>query len=164
MLLALGWTRYRPPVATRCPGSVSVLPAKTCPEHHDPAIVLAMLRWHSEEVPPPLKYTITEEEAGERLTRVAGNRFALLGSKSQAENAVKRSALLVNGEVVEKSRRVKAGDEISLQPLAVTAPDSKRLESRARFVEHLRSQGLRVLYEDDAAAVVFKPAGNKRCY
>ena len=106
-----------------------------------------MLRWHSDEAPPPLQCTITEEEAGERLTRVAGNRFALLGSKSQAENAVKRSALLVNGEVVEKSRKVKAGDELSLQPLAVAAPDSKRLESRARFVEHLRSQGLRVLYE-----------------
>lgn len=159
MLLALGWTRSRPPLATRSHGCVSVLPAKTCPEHHDPAIVLAMLRWHSDEAPPPLQCTITEEEAGERLTRVAGNRFALLGSKSQAENAVKRSALLVNGEVVEKSRKVKAGDELSLQPLAVAAPDSKRLESRARFVEHLRSQGLRVLYEDDAAAVVFKPAG-----
>ena len=156
MLLALGC--IRPRVLTRSYGYASLL-AKTCPEHHDPEIVHAMLRWHSDVVPPLLQYTVTEEEAGERLTRIAGKRFALLGSKSQAENAVKRCALLINGEVVEKSRKVKAGDELSLQPPAVAAPDTKRLESRARFVEHLRSQGLRVLYEDGAAAVVFKPAG-----
>ena len=80
-----------------------------------------MLRWHTDRAPPLLQCTITEEEAGGRLTRVAANRFAVLGSKSQAENALKRSALLVNGEVVEKARRVKAGDELTLQPPAVAA-------------------------------------------
>ena len=157
MLLASGCIRTGSPVIRS--GHVTSLLAKTFPEHHDPEIVQAMLSWHSDAAPLLLQCTVTEEEAGERLTRIAGKRFALLGSKSQAEAAVKRCALRVNGEVVEKSRKVKAGDELSLQPVAAATPDVKRLESRARFVEHLRSQGLRVLYEDDVAAVVFKPAG-----
>ena len=133
--------------------------AKTVPDHHDPAVVEAMLRWHTGVPLPALEHIVSEAEAGERLTRVAGQTFAQLGTKSQAENAVKRGALLVNGEVVEKARIVNFGDTLTFQPPTAAVPDAKRLESRARFVEHLRSKGLRAVYEDDHLAVVFKPPG-----
>lgn len=133
--------------------------AKTCPDTHDPAIVSAMLAWHSDRPPPRLHHTVTEDESGARLTRVGGSRFAPLGTKSQAEHAVRRGDLLVNGLAVEKSRRVQQGDVLQLQPPAAARPSEKRLHARARFVEHLRSQGLRVLHEDEAVAVVFKPPG-----
>ena len=118
-----------------------------------------MLSWHSDRPPPRLHHTVTEDESGARLTRVGGSRFAPLGTKSQAEHAVRRGDLLVNGLAVEKSRRVQQGDVLQLQPPAAARPSEKRLHARARFVEHLRSQGLRVLHEDEAVAVVFKPPG-----
>jgi 23S rRNA pseudouridine1911/1915/1917 synthase len=149
-----------PCTAATCHGTASsMMLAKSCPDHHDPAVVEAMLRWHTGVLPPALEHTVSEAEAGERLTRIAGQRFAQLGTKSQAENAVKRGALLVNNEEVEKARKVKLGDTLTFQPPTAAVPDSKRLESRARFVEHLRLQGLRAVYEDDHLAVVFKPPG-----
>ena len=66
--------------------------AKTCPDTHDPTIVEAMLQWHTDAPLPALEHIVSEVEAGARLTRVAGQRFAQLGTKSQAENAVKRGA------------------------------------------------------------------------
>ena len=133
--------------------------AKTCPDDHDPAIVEAMLRWRSDAPLPALEHIVSDSEAGERLTRVAGQQFAPLGTKSQAENAVKRGSLLVNGKAVEKSRIVRAGDALTFEPPTAAVLDAKTLESRARFVEHLRSQGLRAVYEDEHVAVVYKPAG-----
>ena len=98
--------------------------AKSCPDHHDPAVVEAMLRWHTGVLPPALEHTVSEAEAGERLTRIAGQRFAQLGTKSQAENAVKRGALLVNNEEVEKARKVKLGDTLTFQPPTAAVPPS----------------------------------------
>lgn len=156
MLRALMVPSPQPPLRTW--HHTSML-AKTCPEHHDPAIVDAMCRWHTGVPLPALEHVVLEAEAGKRLTRVAGMQFAQLGTKSQAENAVKRDALLVNGEAVEKSRIVRAGDILTFQPPTAAVPDRQQLESRARFVEHLRSQGMRAVYEDDHLAVVFKPPG-----
>ena len=52
-----------------------------------------------------------------------------------------------------------AGDELSLQEAAEAALSPKHLNAIGRFVVHLRSQGLRVPFEDDDCAVVFKPPG-----
>ena len=126
---------------------------------HDEGIVRAMLRWHTTSPPPPIEITVNEREGGLRITHVAGKRFSILGSKSQAELAVKRGQLQLNGEVPAKSRIVQAGDVLSLSPSASSMPSSKQLALRARFVSHLYQSGLRAVYEDDDLAVVYKPAG-----
>lgn len=73
--------------------------------------------------------------------------------------AIKKGSITLNGEFVETSRRVSLGDVLSLQLPPVAAPSPSRLSALSRFVEHLRSQGLRTPYEDDDLAVVYKPPG-----
>ncbi len=122
-------------------------------------IVRELRRWHTGALPEPISVTVDADREGLRLTKVAGEAFAALGSKSQAEAAVARGALVLNGESVEKSRRVRAGDVLTLQPRAASTPSEGKLEARARFVLHLRSLGLRTVFEDDDLAVVYKPSG-----
>ena len=54
-------------------------------------------------------------------------------NKRAADQEMKRGALLVNGDTVEKSRIVRAGDTLTLQPAEVTAPSDWQLASRARL-------------------------------
>jgi 23S rRNA pseudouridine1911/1915/1917 synthase len=126
---------------------------------HDESIVQAMLRWHTRSPPPAIEHVVDATEDGLRITRIAGKQFPLLGSKSQAELAVKRGQLLLNSEVPAKSRIVHEGDVLSLSPPASSIPSRKQLALRARFISHLYENGLRAVYEDDDLAVVYKPAG-----
>ena len=123
------------------------------------AIVARLDRWTVSPEPAIHSAAVGEDADGERFLRVAGQTFATLGSRSQAENAAKRGALLLNGDVVETSRRVRAGDQMTLQEAAEAPPSAAKLEAIGRFVLHLQSQGLRTPYEDDHCAVVFKPPG-----
>ena len=118
-----------------------------------------LLRWKSDLPPPPITHAVTEEEVGERVPKIAGQRFAALGSKSKGMDAVKKGTVRVNELVVETSRRLKAGDVLTLQLEAARPPSEKRLQALGRFIGHLRTQGLRVPYEDDHVAICVKPAG-----
>lgn len=121
-------------------------------------IVSDILRWHKGEPPREQVHVVTENEAGERLIKVAASRFDNLGSHRQAQTATKRGLLLVNDVAVEQSRRVRMGDMLKLQTQALQAPSIKRLRALStRFVPELRAYGLRVVHEDDDVAVVFKP-------
>ena len=143
------------------PAMTSALSAPSpCLPPHDTAIVQALQRW--QQVPQQTtthRHTVSAAEDGLRLTKVPASAFAALGSKSQArlQSSAARS---LNGALVEKSRRVKADDELSFEPrmpATLTTPES--LASRARFVAHLKLQGLRAVYEDEDVAVVYKPPG-----
>ena len=128
-------------------------------EHCDAHIAEQLLRWHRRNATllPPTLHNVGEADAGQRLTRIAGRCFESLGSRSRAERAVKREDLLVNSEATYSSRIVVAGDVLSLRQAAPPIPSAQQLASRARFVEHLRSQGMRTMYEDRDVAVVYKP-------
>lgn len=123
------------------------------------SITRELLRWNCDLPPPPMTHVVSDEQDGERMPKLAGSCFDALGSKSQGKEALKRGNVLVNGDMVETSRRAKAGDVLTLQLDATPAPSAKKLESLSRFVGHLRTQGLRVAYEDDHIAICFKPPG-----
>ena len=127
---------------------------------HDEAIVSAILRWRQTPQQAVVhSHTVGDQHCGLRLTKVAAAAFASIGSKSQAEAAVKRGSLLVNGESVEKSRIVRVGDQLCFEPPAAPELSPAQLAARARFVAHLQLQGLRAVHEDDDVAVVYKPPG-----
>jgi len=130
----------------------------------DAAIAALLLRWNvapkSESL--ELVFSTVDASAGplgdeRRLIHVAAKSFSALGSKSQATNALKRRDLLLNGEAVEGCRRVVDGDVIALSLPPPKPLEGDALEARVRFVRHMLEQGLRVLYEDDALAIVHKP-------
>lgn len=128
---------------------------------HD-AVITALLRWHATPATPSsTTHTVTAAEAGERITLLAGSAFDDLGSKSQSRAAIKKGRLLLNGGVVESSRRVKLGDVLDYTPASSSfdTTDAERLQSLARFCTHLQGQGMRTPYEDDDVAIVYKPAG-----
>lgn len=137
---------------------VTALSALSVACAHEP-LMHAMLRWHQPGCSAVHTHTVSVDEAGLRLTKLAASAFSPLGSKSQAEAAVKRAQVLLNGENVEKSRRVNAGDCLTYEPPAAARPSEETLRARAKFVEHLQLQGLRAVHEDDDVAVVYKPAG-----
>jgi 23S rRNA pseudouridine1911/1915/1917 synthase len=129
------------------------------PIDDDDDIIRSILRWHKADMPTIEEHIVRGSEDGERLLRVSGNVFKRLGSKSQAKEASRRGRLLVNGEAVETSRRLRAGDVLSLKVEPTPPPTEAKLHGLRNFVIHLRSQGLRVPYEDADVAVVYKPPG-----
>lgn len=136
------------------------LASLSCLPPHDASIVQAFLRWqHIPQQPIVHRYTVPAADGGLRLTKVAAGAFTALGSKSQAELAVGRGVLKLNGVVVEKSRKVHTGDELSYELPTGTVLTPESLAYRARFTEHLQMQGLRAVYEDDDMAIVYKPPG-----
>ena len=122
-------------------------------------IIHSLQRWKRQA--STLEHIVADDDqdVGVRHLRVAGRAFPALGSLSQAKRAFKRGDILLNGEQVEDTRRIKAGDKLTLQLAATPEPSTSKLQSAARFVTRLRSQGLCTQYEDDVCAVVFKPAG-----
>ena len=147
MLLAL----LRPRPAPRTP------PPRGCAP---PEIVAALSRWHAvSRVPEPETWIVPAEDDGKRLAYAAAAAYPALGSKSQAESAVKKGRLLVNGASAEPSRRVRVGDELQLTLPPAKPLSAAKLASHARFTAHLLEQGLRTVYEDADVAVVYKPPG-----
>ena len=102
-----------------------------------------------------------------RLSRYCGDGsiFPALSSRTQANNAAKRGELLLNGFKAHGASRVRCGDVLTLQsppPPTLSPPELRRVE---KFYEELtaekpeRGGRLKVLYEDDEMAIVFKPPG-----
>lgn len=89
---------------------------------------------------------VGEEEAGERLDRLLGDRLPL--SRTRAAELIEAGHTTVEGEEVSKSHRPAAGDRVEV---FVPPPEPIDLEPEPLPVE--------VLYEDEDLAVVDKPAG-----
>lgn len=100
------------------------------------------------------------EEALPRIGRFAGGTFASLGSTAQGVRAAKADRLLVDGEVVPPTRRVRPGDVVTLLPPPLADASTSVDERAVRFAEGLlRSGSLSVLHEDESFAIIHKPAG-----
>lgn len=119
-----------------------------------------LLRWYPEHaVPTERVFQVTEEPTDPRISYIAARVYPELGTKSQAELALKNGDLLHNGQCCTGSARVGPGDELTLTVRPLPRPPQQKLSSTARFVVHLLEQGLSVPFEDDHVAVVFKPPG-----
>lgn len=91
---------------------------------------------------------ITEEEAGDRLDKILANRYKEVRSRTYFQNLIAESNVLVNGQIVKKRLKPKAGDEVeicfTLTPEIDITPEPIPLE---------------VLFEDGDIIVINKPAG-----
>lgn len=122
----------------------------------------SLLRWHAAPSAELVRWRVppdVADRAPQRIVKIAAAAFPALGSKNQAAAAVKRGALLLNGGSFETSRIARAGDELQLQLPPPKPLAGEALAARCRFVDHLLTQGLRAVHEDDDVAVCFKPPG-----
>ena len=118
------------------------------------------MRWYPEHaVPVDRVHHVTEEPTDPRLSYIAARVYPELGTKSQAELALKNGDLLFNGRCSTGSARVAPGDELTLTVRPLPRPPQQKVSSTARFIVHLLQQGLSVPFEDEHVAVVFKPPG-----
>ncbi|MGE5571965.1 MAG: RluA family pseudouridine synthase [Bacillota bacterium] len=95
---------------------------------------------------PPVELRVGEADEGKRLDLYVGGRLAL--SRSAAQRLIGEGRALVGGERAKASRRVRAGDVVTVtlpepEPLGV-APEELPLD---------------ILYEDQDIVVVNKPRG-----
>lgn len=86
------------------------------------------------------------KDAGVRLDKALADLTEL--TRSQANEAIKKGEVLVNGKVVEAKYAVKEGDEITYH-----LPEEEVLEILAEDIP------LEIIYEDQDVAVVNKPQG-----
>ncbi len=126
--------------------------AELCAELAEPAdaaqLSALLERWYATAAsvaPPPLLHTFDEDDLAEgmerRLVHLAARSFADLGSKSQAQNALKRGTLTLNGAPnIEGCRLVQPGDTLSLLLSPPALPSASKLSARLRFVSHLLEQ------------------------
>ena len=91
-----------------------------------------------------MKATVTEE--GLRLDAWAARNLEAIPSKAFAKRALKKGALLLNGEIAESSRFVRVGDVVELV-------------GTGRRPAAIYEREIGVVYEDDHLAVVNKPPG-----
>ena len=118
----------------------------------------SLLRWHAAPSAELVRWRVppdVADRAPQRIVKIAAAAFPALGSKNQAAAAVKRGALLLNGGSFETSRIARAGDELQLQLPPPKPLAGEALAARCRFVDHLLTQGLRAVHEDDDVAVCF---------
>ena len=94
-----------------------------------------------------------------RLAKIASSLFPdSIGTPSQAIRAAKRGRILIDDNTASHAALVHEGSILTLLPAsssAVAAADDETV----RFAASCVRAGLRVLYEDDGFAVVYKPAG-----
>lgn len=90
---------------------------------------------------------LEEEEVGDRLDRVLADRFEDL-SRSKIAQAIKRGAVLVNGESVKPSSPVAYGDHVDLDRVFFVKEEIKP-----------EAMDLDLVYEDEDLLVVNKKAG-----
>ena len=93
-----------------------------------------------------IELIVPDDTEGVRIDRFACDNFSLVSSRNQARKALKRGELLLNGEVVESSRFVQAGDVVRL---------TKPPPSNHKVFEC----SIDVVYEDEYIAVLDKPTG-----
>ena len=97
-----------------------------------------------------------------RLAKLASTLFPeSLGTPSQAIRAAKRGRILIDDNTASHAALVHEGSVLTLLPAssAAAAADSEAHAEAVRFAASCVRAGLRVLYEDDGFAVVYKPAG-----
>ena len=94
-----------------------------------------------------------------RLAHIASSLFPeSIGTPSQAIRAAKRGRILIDDNTASHAALVHEGSILTLLPASssvVAAADDETV----RFAASCVRAGLRVLYEDDGFAVVYKPAG-----
>ncbi len=91
-------------------------------------------------------HSVTADEIGKRTDVVVASLSG--ASRAQVADAVKRGAVLVNGEVVKASHPLEAGDVLAFE-----------VRSRPALVVTPEQIALTILYEDEDVLVVDKPAG-----
>ena len=107
-----------------------------------------------------VQFATVSSEDELRITKFAGAAFYELGSTSQGVRAAKAGRLLLNGDAAEQSRRVRLGDTVALLPTAEEPIREAEASHHIRFAEGLVKSGqLSVQFEDEAFAIVNKPAG-----
>lgn len=93
------------------------------------------------------EHTVTTEEAGQRIDKLAAELFAD-HSRAQLQEWLKSGNLTINGSVEKPKYRVKAGDKLLLE---------------AKLEQHGNDQpediALDIVYEDESVLVVNKPVG-----
>ena len=93
------------------------------------------------------EHTVTAEEAGQRIDKLAAELFAD-HSRAQLQEWLKSGNLTINGSVEKPKYRVKAGDNLLLE---------------AKLEQHGNDQpediALDIVYEDESVLVVNKPVG-----
>lgn len=89
--------------------------------------------------------TVEAELASERIDKVIASKCQL-NSRSAAQRLLDDSAVKVNGLIVSKNYKVRAGDKITVQ-----IPEAKELEVKAENIP------LDIRFEDDDLLVVNKP-------
>lgn len=93
------------------------------------------------------EHTVTTEEAGQRIDKLAAELFAD-HSRAQLQEWLKSGNLTINGSVEKPKYRLKAGDKLLLE---------------AKLEQHGNDQpediALDIVYEDESVLVVNKPVG-----
>jgi 23S rRNA pseudouridine1911/1915/1917 synthase len=95
----------------------------------------------------PLRFSVTEEETGERLDTFLATRIHDW-SRARLQRLIEDADVLVNGRTSKSSYKTRANDEIEIElislPTANFAPENITID---------------IVYEDDELIVVNKPAG-----
>lgn len=94
-----------------------------------------------------LHFTVSEEEKGSRIDKVASSKEESY-SRSQVQEWLKEGRVLVNGRPVKANYKAAAGDEVTID-----IPDPEELNIEAEDLQ------LDVYYEDEDVIVVNKPRG-----
>jgi len=93
----------------------------------------------------PLRFPVSDAEAGARLDRVLAARPEV-GSRALAGRLIAAGHVHVDGVRRPKSHRLAGGEDVSVQPLTDEMPEEK-------------APTIRVVWEDEHLLVVDKPAG-----
>lgn len=95
----------------------------------------------------PLRFSVTAEEAGERLDTFLAARISDW-SRARLQRLIEDADVLVNGRTTKASYKVRANDELEIEltslPVAHFEPENIPID---------------IVYEDDEVIVVNKPAG-----
>jgi 23S rRNA pseudouridine1911/1915/1917 synthase len=94
-----------------------------------------------------VKQRVPDEAAGERLDRFLAS-LPAIGSRGVAERLLETGSVLVDGRLLDKSRRLSGGEELEFEP-----------PEREPAVLEPEQMDLRIAYEDEHLMVVDKPAG-----
>ena len=90
--------------------------------------------------------TVAQEDAGKRADVFLSEKFEV--TRTAAARLIEEGAALVNGDTVPKNRKLKCGEEVSLE-----IPPVKETETLPENIP------LNIVYEDEDIAVIDKPKG-----
>jgi 23S rRNA pseudouridine1911/1915/1917 synthase len=96
-----------------------------------------------------MRIHVDERDDGRRIDQVLAT-LDVVGSRNQAERLLREGHVRVGGTAPAKSQRLRAGDEVEIDDVALQPPAP---------VDYSGAQAVPVLYEDETVLVVDKPAG-----